>query len=165
MYNPFVLLSPELLAHKIAAGKRFFVRQTYLRGLQPGIRAAFLFRAYPETEKEPALQHLQAINSDRHAHIYDITEEDELQKLRIAAAQPAGYRIYYAGKIGTKWRPPPVYEYRIRQYIRRRHPEWRPTRGLQIRIGLFEKWGNLWIRLEFEEEIETIPLSQFEMPE
>jgi len=155
MYNPFILLSPELLAHKIAAGKRFFVRQTYLRGLQPGIKAAFLLRAYLATEEELALQHLQILAAD----------PAEAAKLGIAATQPAGYRIYYAGKIGNKWRPPPAYEYRIRQYIRRRHPEWRPTRGQQIRVGLFEEWGNLWIRLGFEDESETIPLSHFEMPE
>ncbi|MFT3678111.1 MAG: hypothetical protein QM781_19620 [Chitinophagaceae bacterium] len=165
MYNPFILLSPELLAHKIAGGKRFFIRQTYLRGLQPGIRAAFLLRAYLETEEDMALRHMQEIAPDKHAHIYDVTNEEELQKLRIAATQPAGYRIYYAAKIGNKWRPPPAYEYRIKQYIRRWHPEWRPTRGLQIRVGLFEEWGTLWIRLEFEEEKETVPLSQFEMPE
>ncbi len=165
MYNPFILLSPELLAHKVAAGKRFFVRQTYLRGLQPGIRASFLLRAYTATEQELALLHMQTLTTDRYAQLYDATDPAQAEKLRIAATQPKGYRVYYAGKIGNKWRPPPAYEYRIKQYIRRRHPEWRPTRGLQIRVGLFEEWGNLWIRLEFEEEKETIPLSQFEMPE
>lgn len=165
MYNPFILLSPELLAHKIAAGKRFFVRQTYLRGLQPGIKAAFLLRAYAATEEELALQHLQVLAADPHARLYDAADPAQAEKLDIAATQPAGYRIYYAGKIGNKWRPPPAYEYRIKQYIRRRHPEWRPTRGQQIRVGLFEEWGNLWIRLGFEEETEIIPLSHFEMPE
>ncbi len=64
MYNPFPLLTPDLLKAEIAKGKRYFVRQTFPRGMDTRLKGAFLLRAYSAEEKEGADQHMDAISRD-----------------------------------------------------------------------------------------------------
>src|SRR5258708_25663736 len=64
MYNPFPLLSEALLKDQVAKGKRFFVRQTFARGMDARLRAAFLLRAYPSDENDQAQRHVAAIPRD-----------------------------------------------------------------------------------------------------
>jgi len=40
MYNPFPLLSKGLLTDQIGKGKRWFVRQTFARGMEGRLKAA-----------------------------------------------------------------------------------------------------------------------------
>lgn len=165
LFNPFPLLSEAILKEKIASGKRWFVRQTYPRGLtdQPGLRAAFLFRAYGASEKNLTDQHLLHIKNDGNARLYDVELEEDRRKLQIAARQPAGFRVYYAGTLKTKWKPPVLYETRIKNYIRTYHPDWRPRgKNQQIQVGLHEQYGALFLKLSFEEDEEMIPFELIE---
>src|ERR1700761_1769565 len=140
MYNPFPLLTPGLLRDQIAKGKRWFVRQTFPRGSEPRLIAAFLLRAYEAEERETAGEHMAAITNDGNAFLYDATEPAHLQKLEIAAGQPFGYKIFYAAHKGVEWKPPQTYQEKMRQYIRRHHPAWRSIKeGNKIEIGLFEE--------------------------
>ena len=45
----------------MARGKRYFVRQSFPRGYEGRLKAAFLLRAYPAEEKEMADAHLAAL--------------------------------------------------------------------------------------------------------
>ncbi len=163
MYNPFPLLTTQMLRIKLADGKRYFVRQTYPRGMQEGIRAAFLFRAYEQSEKEIAAEHIRVIASDPNHFLYDATNEEDLRKLFIAATQPGGFKIYYAGKIAQDWKPPVEYQAKLKNYIRTKLPDWRPTRGGdKIQAGLYEEYGALFLKLGFEEEELKIPFSEIE---
>ncbi|PWU00432.1 MAG: hypothetical protein C5B52_08935 [Bacteroidetes bacterium] len=163
MYNPFPLLNEKILADKIQEGKQFFVRQIYSRGLQKGIRASFLLRAYDSTEKALAMEHLSRIQSDPNAFLYDVTNPAHLEKLHIAAKQPFGFKIYYAGKKGVDWDPPAVYQEHMKRYIRKMHPDWRTKKGGdKIEIGLYEEYGSLFINLSYAGEEEKIPFGEIE---
>src|SRR5882762_5929205 len=98
MYNPFPLLSKGLLTDQIGKGKRWFVRQTFARGMEGRLKAAFLIRGYEADEKATAEQHLAAIGQDKYAFLYDAENAEHLERLGIAAGQPFGYKLFYAAK-------------------------------------------------------------------
>jgi len=163
MYNPFPLLTRGLLADQLAKGKRFFVRQTFPRGMEPRLIAAFLVRAYAADEKDTAFKHLESLATDGNAFLYDTETPGHLEKLAIASTQPFGYKIYYAAKKGLDWRPPPAYQEKMRRYILRNHPGWRPQKqGDAVDIGLYEEFGRLFIRFIHEDEEDRIPFDLIE---
>ncbi|HEV2353514.1 MAG TPA: hypothetical protein VGR89_04685 [Puia sp.] len=166
MYNPFPLLTPALLGDQIARGKRFFVRQTFARGYEARLKAAFLLRAYDVGDKPTADQHLERLTSlkpDPHAFLYDVTNESHLIRLKTAASQPFGYKVYYAAKKGVDWTPPEAYREKMRAYIRSHHPGWRGSRDANpIEIGLYEEFGELFLKFSCEDEHDTIPFDLIE---
>jgi hypothetical protein len=163
MYNPFPLFNEALLKDQVGRGKRYFIRQTFVRGMEGRLKAAFLLRAYGEDEKEQAGRHLAAIPRDVNAFMYDTAIPEHLDKLGIAARQPFGYKVFYAAKKGVDWKPPKVYQEKIRHYIRRHHGDWRTTRGgEQIRAGLHEEFGELFLTFSYGGEEDTIPFDDIE---
>jgi hypothetical protein len=163
MYNPFPLLTPGLLKDQVAKGKCWFVRQTFPRGYERRLKAAFLLRGYPAEEKEEAERHRAAVTHDPNAFLYDAQVPEHLERLRIAASQPFGYKIFYAAKKGVDWRPPDVYKEKMKAYIRRHHPAWRTTKeGNKIQIGLHEEFGELFLTFSFKEESDNIPFDLIE---
>ena len=163
MYNPFPLLNEALLNDEIGKGKRFFVRQTYPRGLEGRLKAAFLLRSYPEDEKGLAEEHLRMIAGDHHAFLYDASVAEELERLKIAARQPFGFKVFYAAKKGVDWRPPQLYQEKMRHYLSRHHADWRPTRGEKpIEAGLHEEFGALFIKFSYGGEEDMIPFDDIE---
>jgi hypothetical protein len=163
IYNPFPLLNEALLKAEVVKGKRFFVRQTFARGMEGRLKAAFLLRAYPEAEQVHAEQHILAIARDVNAFLYDAGIAEHLGKLYIAARQPLGYKIFYAAKKGMDWTPPPVYREKVRHYINRHHPGWRGnTTGEKIQVGLYEELGELWIKFSYDGEEDKIPFDVIE---
>jgi hypothetical protein len=163
MYNPFPLLSEGLLLDQLAKGKRFFVRQSFARGMDARLKAAFLFRAYREEEKENAANHVAAISRDANAFLYDADIPEHLEKLQVAARQPFGYKVFYAAKKGVDWNPPPVYREKMRHYINRHHAGWRGhPKGEKVQVGLYEEFGELFIKFSYDREEDTIPFDDIE---
>jgi hypothetical protein len=163
VYNPFPLLSEAMLQAEIAGGKRFFVRQYFLRGMDGRLRAAFLLRAYRQDEQEQAEKHLAAIKRDANACLYDAGLPEQLARLRTAAGQPVGFKVYYAARKGHDWKPPEVYQEKLRRYIRRHHGGWRTKPGGdKIEVGLFEEFGELFIKFSYEGEEDSIPFDDIE---
>jgi hypothetical protein len=163
MYNPLPLLTTGLLQDELKKGKRWFVRQTYPRGMTPGLKATFLLRTYPAEEKTTALLHLAAIEKDRNAFLYDANLPEHLEKLNIAARQPAGYKVFYAARKGVDWKPPGPYQQKIRHYIRSHHPAWLPQKaGEKIEIGLYEEFGQFFLKFSYDGQEDTIPFDLIE---
>jgi hypothetical protein len=181
MYNPFPLLTPGLLEDQVARGKRYFVRQSFPRGYEGRLKAAFLLRAYPAEEKEMADAHLAALTHpagvardagvahdaalarDANAYLYDAAVPEHLERLYIAAGQPFGYKVFYAAKKGVDWKPPAVYQEKMKAYIRRHHPAWRTQKGGEkISIGLHEEFGELFLTFSFDKESDKIPFDLIE---
>ena len=165
MYNPFPLLTPALLQHQIseASRKRFFVRQTFPRGKQPLLKAAFLFRGYREDEKNLAEAHFKSLIHDPNAFFYDATTPTHFEKLQVAARQPSGFRIYYVGKTKWDWKPPPPYQDKMKRFVQQRHPGWRTSKGKnKVMIGLYEAFGNIFLKFSFEKEDDNIPFDEIE---
>ena len=172
MYNPFPLLTPGLLRDQMARGKSLFVRQTFLRGYEGRLKAAFLVRGYGAEEKELAERHFAAvaggpngleIGRDPNAFLYDVLVPAHVERLEIAAGQPFGYKVFYAAKKGVEWKPPESYQEKMKAYIRRHHPGWRTQKdGDKIQIGLYEEFGELFLKFSYGEEDDTIPFDLIE---
>jgi hypothetical protein len=163
MYNPFPLFTPDVLNGRIEHGKRYFIRQTYKRGHDLRLKAAFLLRGYEENEKDIAEKHLSKLSLDGNAFLYDALNPEHLKKLEIASRQPFGFKIFYAGKKNIEWKPPKEYQEKTRKYILRNHPNWRTKKGGdKVQVGLYEEFGELFIKLSFEDEEETVSLIEIE---
>ena len=105
MHNPLVLFSTDLLNSFIKAGHKFFVRQTYKRGIDhfdDTQKGAYLISHYNDINK--ATMHFEALKFDGNRYLYDISKEEDLQRLKIAAQQPNGYKIYSA-LLQQAWKP------------------------------------------------------------
>ncbi|MES1218479.1 MAG: hypothetical protein ABUT20_23435 [Bacteroidota bacterium] len=163
MYNPFPLLNDSVIRDQLEKGKRYFVRQTFKRGHVDGIKAAFLFRGYDKDERLTAMAHMECVNTDRNAFLYDAENPDELVRIYAASKQPKGYRIYYVGKIKIEWKPPKVYENKIRSYIKKKHSDWRTRKGEDpVEIGLYEEFGELFLKFNFRGDEDYIPFDEIE---
>jgi hypothetical protein len=163
MYNPFPTLTSQILKDKLLEGKRYFVRQTFKRGMETGLRAAFLFRAYEENEKHIADQHMEMLDKDPNSFFYDVKNPEHLARLHIAARQPAGFKIYYAGKKGMDWKPPQDYQEKVRRYIGKHHPGWQSASSEEkIHVGLYEEFGELFLKFNFGDEEDKIPFDTIE---
>jgi hypothetical protein len=163
MYNPFPLLTPGLLQDQLAKGKRYFVRQSFPRGMETRLKAAFLLRGYETEEKATAELHLTAIVHDGNAFLYDAGIPEHLERLGHAAAQPFGYKVFYAAKKGVDWNPPKPYQEKMKTYIRLHHPAWRTKKdGDKIQIGLYEEFGELFLIFSHEGENDRIPFDRIE---
>ncbi|HEY4209786.1 MAG TPA: hypothetical protein VGM31_23330 [Puia sp.] len=157
MYNPFPLLTTGLLKDQVDKGKRWFVRQSFPRGMEARLKAAFLIRGYEAEEKGLAEQHLQALQTDRNAFLYDATDPGHWERLNVAAGQPFGYKVFYAAKKGVDWKPPALYQQKIRRYINQRHPNWRAQHeGGEIQVGLYEEFGELFLKFSHGHEEDMI---------
>ncbi len=163
MYNPLPLLIESKLSDLLHKGKRYFVRQTYRRGMISGMKASFIFRAYFEEEKPVVDLHMQSLAGDPNAFLYDVQDPEHLKRLQAASAQPAGYRIYYAGMKKLAWDPPAEYQNKIRNFIKHRHPSWKTKRGqTQVEVGLYEEYGELFLKFNLEDEEDFQPLDEIE---
>jgi len=163
MYNPFPLFTRGLLMDQVKKGKRWFVRQTFSRGMREPLTAAFLIRGYKEEERAQVEEHMATLQQDGNAFLYDAKIPVHLEKLGKAAGQPVGYKVFYAAKVGTDWQPPELYERRIRDYIRQHHPNWRVRGdGGGIRVGLHEIFGELFLKFHHRREEYMIPFDTIE---
>ena len=161
MTNPFQLYTPALLEALIKAGHKYFVRQTYKRGIDhfdEKIKNAFLLSHYNDVSK--AQIHYEALNMDGKRFLYDISKSEDLEKLKIAAKQPEGYKIY-TPMLLRPWQPSDIMKGKVRRYIDQKL-KWRPDTSATVQTNLFIQFGELFITLKLGiHEIKT-PLSDVE---
>src|SRR4051812_15028950 len=125
MHNPFPLYSQRLLDALIKAGHKYFVRQTYKRGINDfdtEQKGAFLISHYNDLNK--ATVHYEALKNDANRFLYDISNTEHFKKLKTAAEQPAGYKIY-APLLQQEWKPTEQIAKNIKSYIDYKL-QWRP---------------------------------------
>lgn len=144
MYNPLALLSPELVASLQQHGFIVFVRQSYPRGkVHAEIKEAFLLTHY--NDLSAAEEHMQRIAADPRKCLYRVNILEEQEKLMIAAAQPAGYRVYSALLKDKKWKAPPRLQSGIKSYLRA-NTAWKVKDGA-IAADLYLHFGELMLKL------------------
>lgn len=137
-------------------GKRWFVRQSYPRGMEAGLKATLTLRSYPSEYEETAKEHLAAIARDKMTFLYDATLPYHLERLRIAAKQPEGYKTFYIGTKIIEWDPPPEYKEKVRRYIRRHHSEWADKK--KINVELHEQNGELILKFKHDNKYKDLIL-------
>jgi hypothetical protein len=161
MHNPFGLLSVKLLHALINGGYRYFVRQSYRRGLNPLDpihKAAFLFTHYYDLPS--ATRHHHLIRQDPNHFLYDCKNADHAARLEIAAKQVPGYPVY-TPLLEKPWQPSEKMAELIRKYIGA-HLNWMPAREETVKADLFTEFGELFVNLNYRSHEIQVPLADIE---
>mgnify|MGYP003574963444 CR=1 FL=1 len=161
MHNPFGHLSIKLLHALINGGNRYFVRQTYKRGLNPfdpTQKAAFLFTHYADLPT--ARMHYNFLHHDPNRFLYDSRKPEHYAKLEIAARQVVGYPVY-TPLLERNWEPSEKMSESIRRYIRA-HLTWTPAREESVKADLFTEFGELFVNLKWRSHEKKVPLANIE---
>ena len=161
MHNPFGHLSIKLLHALINGGNRYFVRQTYKRGLNPfdpTQKAAFLFTHYADLPT--ARMHYNFLHHDPNRIFYDSMKSEHFAKLEIAARQVVGYPVY-TPLLEKPWEPSEKMSELIRRYIRS-HLSWTPAREESVKADLFTQFGELFVNLRYRSQETKVPLADIE---
>ncbi len=158
MHNPLYIFTTEVLDELIKTGHRYFVRQTYKRGLNAELKASFLISHYEEQAKADI--HFKALVNDPNSFLYDAEDPSHLLKLQVAASQPEGYRIYTLHLAMEKWKVPLILKGNLKRYITRLG--WQPSRDKGVNAKLFSQFGELFIALKWQSHETKVPLSDIE---
>lgn len=163
MFNPFVPLTRPLLEAFVKAGKRYFVRQTYVRGkelLDEGVKGCFIFTHYSEAGQ--AEHHLGAIAHDPNRYLYNWDEPKDQQKLLVAACNPTGYKIY-SSVFDKDWQKQitlPL-KTKVKKYIDF-SLGWKPGRGETVDFQIFSNYGELYAKLKLRTQEVRVKLELIE---
>ena len=165
MLNPYSLLTPEILA-ALLKQPMYFVRQEYPRGAFLYDNAeikTLLLTHYPkhEIENERAQRHMRLLWKDPYRFLYDSTKTDHLEKLRLAAQQPDGYRIYI-NLMQTKWKAGPALKLKIGSYVREKLPCWNYSTRDKLHVTLKERYGELFLALLWRGQQTEVLLEEIE---
>jgi hypothetical protein len=161
MHNPLLLFTTKQLHALIMAGKCYFVRQTYKRGIPvgyEGIKGAFLLTHYEDLSR--AQVHYDAIAADPNRFLYDSSKAEHFKKLENAATQPKGYLIYEA-LLQDVWKPGQKVAAQINRFINTTLP-WKPGRNDGVNAKIFLQFGVLFITLKYRDEEIKVPFSEIE---
>lgn len=149
MHNPYTLLTPEILNATLKQ-QMYFVRQQYDRGkdIYQNNTMPLLLTHYGhyETDRERAERHMRLLWKDPYRYLYDTTKEEDIHKLKIAASQPEGYRVYI-NLLPKKWKAPEILKIRISTYVRHKLSWWNYTPADKLKVTLKERYGLLFIAL------------------
>ena len=148
MFNPMAILTPELLQAFVQKGHRFFVRQHYPRGraaFDTATKAAFLICPYDNYFL--AKEHFDALSTDPYRYLYHWEEVADRGKLEVAAAQPAGYRVY-GNAFVDNWEQHLTDRLRgkIRAYVK--SLGWKPKGGESVEPVFYPHFGEVFVRLK-----------------
>ena len=145
----------------IHAGNRYFVRQTYQRGLHPfeeNQKAAFLFTHYSDLPS--AQMHYNLLLRDANRFLYDSRNPAHAAKLEIAAKQVPAYPVY-TPLLEKPWEPSEKMSVLIRRYIGQ-HLNWQVPREETVKADLFNQFRELFVNLKFRSFQAKVPLDDIE---
>lgn len=158
MINPFALYTPLLLETLYHEGKQFFIRQNYPRGIEKGenILGSFVITAY--TDLGNAEEHFATLNNDPYRFFYYWDTQDHRARLRKAAAQPEGYRVYAPMIKDYKWKVTTELGKKIMDHVKHKEGWW-PKKSDNVNVALFVKFGEPCLRITGEHKELQIPLT------
>jgi len=162
MFNPLCIFGKELLEAFVASGQKYFVRQTFNRGLNPTDKTnrAFLISHYRDYGQ--ALEHFEAIAHDHNRYLYRWSEPDDRNRLQVAAGQPQGFRIY-ASVVMPDWqeKAEKALKIQVRNYIQGKNL-WHPGRKEGIEFELYPHFGEVFVRMRFRQQEIKVSLAEVE---
>jgi len=161
MHNPFGRFTTRLLRSLLSDGYRYFVRQTWPRGLNPldkMQKAAFLFTHY--TSFNEASDHYHHLAGDPNRYLYDSADAGHLSRLEAAARQHPAYPVY-TPLLSKKWQPSTRMAERLRRYINHQL-HWTPARRTAVEADLVNEFGELFVNLKYRDRIAKVPLYEIE---
>ena len=172
MYNPYSLLTTEILEAMVKQ-PMYFVRQYYQRGLtefDDNKTTPLLFTHYihHEVDTERAQRHMRLLKKDPLRFLYDSTNPAHMEKLKAAANQPPGYKIFInlmprawkateaclSGRQGLKRK--------IRTYMMENLPWWNYSPADNLKVTLRERYGELYVALLWKHQRTEVNLEEIE---
>ncbi len=163
MFNPLCLFSEELLHALVGAGKKYFVRQTYERGIifsENNTYRAFLITHY-EKEAE-ALQHFIAIEKDAYRYLYDWENQMHRERLVKAVSQPDGYSVFASVVMpGMEKRAARLLKAKVKRYIDH-YIKWFPAAKDAVVFDLYPQFGEVYVSMRFRKQEIKVSLAEVE---
>jgi hypothetical protein len=150
MFNPNYLFTTQVLDAFVQAGKLYFVRNTYNRAFDhfdETIKGNFIITHYDDEAKAKA--HYNSIPSDPHRFLYDWYNSEHQTKLKAAAAQPQGYKIY-STLFYPDWKKKITNHIKdkVSQYVYK-HTNWKPGKGEVVNPDLYWQFGQLYTVINY----------------
>lgn len=149
MHNPYTILTTELLSAMLKQ-PMYFVRQHYPRGNfiyeENTVSLLLTHYIYNDTDKERADRHMRLLLKDKYRCLYDSRNEEHLEKLKRAALQPAGYRVYI-NLLPKKWKATDALKLKIGSYVKEKLSWWSYSPKDKLNVTLKERYGELFIAL------------------
>ena len=162
MFNPLAPFTEQALMGMTKEGHRYFVRQTFPRGLdyfEEGIKGSFLFCHYQEYP--PAKEHFDALADDPHRFLYDWEDEEHRKKLVLAAGKPKGYKIF-TNTFLLDWELHVTVrlKQKITSYIK--SLGWKPAREDPVIPVFYPHFGEVMVSLKFRRQEVRVKFEEIE---
>lgn len=150
MFNPLYPFTEPLLDAFVKAGKLYFVRNTFNRGFDhfdENIKACFIITHYDD--KAQAMAHYNSISHDKYRCFYEYSIAEDQKKLRIAASQPSGYKIYSSIFVND-WEKRITKELKekINRYMYH-NTNWKPGKNEMTHLNFYFQFGQLYFSLSY----------------
>ena len=144
----------------------YFVRQYYQRGLTEFDNkqlTPLLFTHYihHEVDYERAQRHMRLLKKDPFRFLYDSTKPEHLDKLKVAAGQPSGYKVYI-NLMQKEWKASEGLKRKIRTYIIEKLPWWNYSPADKLKVTLRERYGELYVDLLWKHQKTEVNLEEIE---
>lgn len=163
MYNPFVTLNEKLL-QALLKQPLYFVREYYARGTENGkIFIPLLFTHYSTNgvETERAKRHYELLKKDPYRYLYDSSKITDVQKLKIAAKQPDGFKIY-VNILPDVWTPSRHLKNQVFNYIVANFPGRKNEQSKKIKINIRDLFGKLYLEFAWKGNKVEVILDEIE---
>lgn len=147
MFNPLAIFTPEALQGLTDAGNRYFVRQSFARGMHKheNIKWCFIMCHYENYYR--AKEHYDVLVNDAYRYLYNWDDPADRKKLHIAASQPEGYRVFAnLFQPGWEMQLTPRLKEKIRAYIRKLG--WKITGKEGIEPQFYPHFGEVYVSLQ-----------------
>jgi hypothetical protein len=89
---------------------------------------------------------MRLLLKDKYRCLYDSRNEEHLEKLKRAALQPAGYRVYI-NLLPKKWKATDALKLKIGSYVKEKLSWWSYSPKDKLNVTLKERYGELFIAL------------------
>ena len=163
MLNPYTLLTPAILDGMLRQ-PMYFVRQYYKRGTDPfdeGIPLLLTHYIHHPADIERSERHMRLLKMDKHRFLYDSTNPEHLERLRVAASQPAGFHIYI-NLLPREWKATDGLKKKIREFMLQRFPEWTYSPSDRLKVTLKERYGELYLGFLWKGQQAEVNLDEIE---
>jgi hypothetical protein len=162
MFNPFYPFTTPLLNAFVKHGKTYFVRQTFRRArgyFEEGIKGSYLISHYESLHE--AQVHFDALEHDPNRFLYKWNNPEHQVKLKVAAASPAGYKVYSSTfQKGWERQITDRIKKGIRLYVA--SLGWQPSRSNGLGTDFYQTFGELYIKLKYKTQEVRVKFEEIE---
>jgi hypothetical protein len=138
----------------------FFVRSTYIRGFENGLKGSFLISHYHE--RSDAEKHYNSIQHDKKRFLYDASNPEHIEKLKIAASELPGYKVFSVLIAhGKDEEATKLFRYHTEKYLRA-NTNWTLTGRVKINPKLYFQLGEVYVRISNEGQTITLKFEEIE---